>query len=337
MGTKYYYVYTAVQAADGGTLESVESNEISATPSAGLTDVAFFASYNTNTVTALDCFSQTSAGLGVTRTVTGSNTKLVPSEYANVFADAAGKRLYVTTGKGSTPSVLVWDNADALTGNLAPNRVITNAALSDPSGVALDKKHDRLYVALRGGSILVFANASTATGDTAPAATISGNLTTLGGNVGELFLDEVNDRLYVSNYGTVVVWNGVSALAGAGNTAPARSFSATTAVMSNFGVSVDVTRDLAYVTSRDTKGTIYLFDKASTANGVTAPLETVTGLDALTNMMTVQVAGDTLVGLVDSAASALVWENAHTLKAAAVPTHTVPLGLTNGGGMFYVP
>ncbi len=73
---------------------------------------------------------------------------------------SSGGKLYVTSGT----SILRFDNALSVTGNIAPGGTITGAAttLSSPHALQIDTGTDRLYVANQGGgSVLVFSAAST--------------------------------------------------------------------------------------------------------------------------------------------------------------------------------
>jgi hypothetical protein len=97
-----------------------------------------------------------------------------------------------------------------------------------------------------GTSILVFYSASTADGDIFPSRSFSIGA----GNTGSLFLDKVNDRLYVDDDANgVKVFNGASTASGAPS--PARTitgdFGATFEI---HGVAVDTTaRNILYVSN----------------------------------------------------------------------------------------
>jgi hypothetical protein len=128
-------------------------------------------------------------------TITGSNTQL--SSPQHLFLDTANDRLYVANQGGS--SVLVFDAVSTLTGtvNQTPTRVLSGAAtnLTAPTDVTLDPTNNLLYVA-NGTSILVFAGASTVSGNTPPVRNIN-----MGVSIGGLFLDATNNQLYVSDPG----------------------------------------------------------------------------------------------------------------------------------------
>src|SRR6266571_7308417 len=87
-------------------------------------------------------------------------------------------QLYVTTPS----AILRFNNALAVTGNVAPVAIVTGAAttLSSPQRLLVDTASNRLFVANQGGpSVLVFDNAAALAGNTAPNRTINGPATTL--------------------------------------------------------------------------------------------------------------------------------------------------------------
>jgi hypothetical protein len=175
------------------------------------------------------------------RVITGASTLLDTSE-KNIFIDSANNRLYVSQ---LSNSLLVWDNASTVDGNVAPNRNITGAAttLNYSWGGWVDVGRNEWFVVnYLGNSITVFANASTATGNVAPTRTISGAATLLSNPAGVLY-DSANDRLYVANWGSsaILVWNNASTANG--NVAPDRVISgADTQLSEPTGLGVDRTR-----------------------------------------------------------------------------------------------
>ncbi|MDC4206788.1 MAG: beta-propeller fold lactonase family protein [Candidatus Manganitrophus sp.] len=96
-------------------------------------------------------------------------------------------------------SVLVFKNVGDLNGEVSPDAEIGGAAtgIDEPIGVAIDPERDILYVLNEGTSeILVFENASSLDGDSAPARTLSGNFIQ---TPSFLFLDAEGDLLYVAD------------------------------------------------------------------------------------------------------------------------------------------
>jgi len=141
--------------------------------------------------------------------------------------------------------------------------------------LALDPALNYLYVG-NGTSILVFHGASTADGDISPNRSFGIG----GGNTGSLFLDMVNDRLYVGDdVNGVKVFNGARTANGAPS--PARTitgdFGATFAIS---GVAVDTTvRNILYVSNTNyttSSNQVSVFDNAGTVNGSNTPNRTIT-------------------------------------------------------------
>lgn len=169
----------------------------------------------------------------------------------------------------------------------------------------------KLYVTVTnatGSSILRFNNAFTATGNVAPAGSLSGSATTLN-NPGEIFLDTSNNRLYVANRGaaSVVIYD--SASTANGNIAPTRTVAGgSTALVAPQAVSVDTTKDLLYVVD---SGNLLVFSGASTANGNVAPTTTAplgfvaTAIfdDATNDRLYIADAGGNSVGIYDNASA----------------------------------
>src|SRR6267378_2823955 len=132
-------------------------------------------------------------------------------------------------------------------------------------GLALDTGRNYLYVG-NGTSMLVFHSASTANGDIFPDQSFGIG----GGNTGSLFLDMVNDRLYVGDdVNGVKVFNGASTANGAPS--PARTVTGdfgTTFVI--HGVAVDTTaKNLLYVSNTNnttSSDQVSGFDNAGTVN-----------------------------------------------------------------------
>jgi hypothetical protein len=112
--------------------------------------------------------SGSSGNVAPSNSIVGANTML--DDVLGMALDSSGN-LYVANGNanGTTPSIVVF-NAGA-SGNTAPTRVISGAAtgLVSPGNLAVDSSGN-IYV-LNGMNILKFS--STATGNVAPAATIT--------------------------------------------------------------------------------------------------------------------------------------------------------------------
>jgi DNA-binding beta-propeller fold protein YncE len=215
------------------------------------------------------------------RSVTGASTTL--SNPAGIWLDAASNRLYV--GNYSADSILVYDNASTIDGNLAPSRTIAGAATTilNPGSLSLDTTSDRLYVANSlNNRILVFDNASTANGNVAPARTIAGASTTLS-TPRWIWLDTASDQLYVSNFGShaVIVFDSASTIDG--DVAPSRTIAgATTTLYAPYGLVLNSVSNQLYVVSFS-DNSILVFNNASTIDGNIAPSRTIIGTSTTLN------------------------------------------------------
>ncbi|MDE2485307.1 MAG: hypothetical protein KGL32_08720, partial [candidate division NC10 bacterium] len=174
----------------------------------------------------------------------------------------AQDELFVTNC--GTNSVLVFTRTAS--GNTAPLRTLQGAAtgLSCPHGLAVDQVNNELLVE-NANSITVYPR--TASGNTAPLRT----LVPTGLNIGNLFVDPVNNELVVTDFvgPSVAVFTRTAS----GNTAPLRTLQgAATGLGSPQAVVVDpVNNELLVVNTNSI--TVY----PRTASGNTAPLRTLQG------------------------------------------------------------
>ncbi|MGA9031832.1 MAG: hypothetical protein WB402_04860 [Sulfuricaulis sp.] len=167
------------------------------------------------------------------RTLAGVLTTLISP--TGIYVDTTRNLLYVVN---STNQILVFNNADAVNGNIAPVRSIP--ILSASAGIFVDVMADRLYVSnTSANSIYVFDGASTANSSSSPNRTLSGGTSALNQPL-DLFVDTNTDRLYVANLGanSILVFNNAGTANGA--PAPNRTLSLT-ALTIPWGIFVDVT------------------------------------------------------------------------------------------------
>ncbi|MCC6746772.1 MAG: fibronectin type III domain-containing protein [Deltaproteobacteria bacterium] len=337
-GTPYYAVVVAV-GANGW--ESNPSNEVAARPTVELRDTLFVSSMWDNAIEIFDCFAALPTGArGGTRVIRGAATRIGAPWYASLAVDPKGGTIYSTNFGGNI--VTIWNRAGAVNGNAAPARVLEGAAttLSQPTGVAIDRQRNRLYVVNRNGRLMGWSNASVVNGNTAPTVVVTGSSTGLGGNLAQLYLDEAADELYVSNYGNVLVFRGLGGLAGTHGLAPSRTISllalGSSGGLSNHGVWVDPTYNRLYVSSRDATGTVYSVADATKLDGPQLPATSLTGSNAA-EAMNIQVVNDTLFFLRDSAAEIRTWSSARTVTGNVAPTKTVYPSLGRSSALYYVP
>ncbi|HEY4716138.1 MAG TPA: Ig-like domain-containing protein [bacterium] len=209
--------------------------------------------------------------------VGGSTTLNAPN---GIWIDSASDRLYISS-QGNV-SLLVFNNASTVTGNIAPARTITgaNTLLDWNRELWLDSASDKLYVTnCAGNNILVFNNASIATGNIAPSRNISGGSTTLS-CPSALWLDSASDRLYIANMGgnNILVFD--SASTATGNIAPARTISG--GLLEPADVWLDSLSDRLYV-SNLSNNSVVVYNNASTATGAITPARTIAGANTTFN------------------------------------------------------
>src|SRR6266700_1079758 len=180
-------------------------------------------------------------------------------------------QLYVAT----PGSIFRFSNALAATGSVLPAATISGGTtgLSAPQRLLVDTAADRLFVANQGGgSVLIFDNASTVTGNVAANRTIFGGATTLVAPF-DLALDTANNLLYVADGTSIMVFAGASTISG--NTPPVRSISMGFAVT---GILVNATSNQMFVANSAGEAIVRL-DGASSQNGAAVVAATITGVN----------------------------------------------------------
>lgn len=212
---------------------------------------------------------------------------------AALAASCGGGDTSITANSGAASKLFVGDSANGAIGssansNPSPGRLVLERALRGPSTLldanlfdfVLDAASDRLYVTdLR--SILVFNNASTATGNLAPARTLSSLPGPFGSFNGGVYLDTLRNVLYAgTNFiGTTQTIQVFANASTATSAAPSRTITFTTNSIAD--IVVDTSRDILYAFNVDASGAyrISSFDNASTLNstasGLIAPNRTI--------------------------------------------------------------
>ena len=147
--------------------------------------------------------------------------------------------------------------------------------MSSPSGIYVDTANNRLYAANPGnGSIVVFNNASTATGNIAPDRTVLNSgvpLLSQGGITG----DVTRDLLYVAEAGSIFVLENASTMPENSPPPVIRTVTMTVPLNFTYVVSVDASRDRLYAA---TSTSVLAFNNASTLTGSPSPDSTIGGL-----------------------------------------------------------
>jgi len=270
-------------------------------------------------------------------TIIGTNTLL--SSPQHLLMDTASNRLYVANQGGG--SILVFDNASTLNGNIAPTRVISGNAthLASPIDVALDATNNLLYVA-DGTSILVFASALTVSGNTAPVRNIN-----LGATMGGLFLDATNNQLYVTDPGdnTVDRLDSASTQDVVGIVGGAIA-GVDTKLSQPRGLVLDGSGRII-VSNSATPVSITAYPNASTATGDVIPVATISGSNTRLQApgqiaLNRSVANGELYVLDPTATSILIFTNLSTANGNVTPARTISgsnTGLTAINGLAIDP
>ncbi|MBN9420178.1 MAG: hypothetical protein J0I12_32310 [Candidatus Eremiobacteraeota bacterium] len=253
-------------------------------------------------------------------TIRGANTRL--SQPGQISYDATTKKLIVPNGGDN--SVLFFDDVLNQSEGVPPTRFLTGLGtqLNRPVGVQLDSAHDQLYVA-NGGSnnIVVFGNASTIEGGTAPVRTLSGSSTRISG-ISAMVLDSNNDRLWVADpvANALLVFNNASTLNG--NVPPNRYILGTNTKLTS-------PQSLLFINSQlfvACTSSILRFDQSDSIDGNIAPTATIEGTATLLSrpqQMVLRPDKDELF-VVDSGASAvLVYENPATINGGPSPLRRI--------------
>ncbi len=209
------------------------------------------------------------------RTIVGALTTF--NNPTGMWLDTANDRLYIANFIGS--SVLVFNNASTINGNVAPDRTISgaNTTFQNPIDVWVDTARDILYVYDKSAlSVLAFDNASTVNGNTTPSRTISGSNTGFS-FPGAIWYDSSSDRLYLSDQivPAIYVFNNASTING--NIAPDRTIAGSnTTIKYALGLWLDAANDRLYVSDTGAHQ-VLVFNSASTINGDVAPSRIIAG------------------------------------------------------------
>lgn len=301
-----------------------------------LAKVRFFsASWGDNAIRITDDLLNV-PGVATPRLIQGANTQINNMHVDHLAVDRTRKMIYVANTNPA--KILVWHNADTVSGNVAPDRVITLQGLTSFEGVTIDSAHDRLYVAGIAGSATVCAvnAASTLNGNVTPTAFLNAPGVWL-------CLDPVNDRLYTSEggIGADKVYRFDSASTLATGATPSRTLSFTG--LSLRKIWVDPASDRIYLASRNGSPAgfnIFAFNGAAALTGTIADPDTTSAARMpLYNAMNVMVdAGDRLYFWEDSATNVRIFFNASALAGTITrqPDKAVPGVVHFGYGMDYL-
>lgn len=138
-----------------------------------------------------------------------------------VWVDEPRDLLYVANTFGKT--LLVFEGASTVNGNVPPSRVVSSSALGFPVFAYVDSEADRLFVACMGAgppmpvpSIAIFNGASTLDGDVMPNVRIAGPNTRLGAGNNQtthnVWFDRQSKLLFVGHHTNEVLIFDLSAV-----------------------------------------------------------------------------------------------------------------------------
>jgi hypothetical protein len=230
------------------------------------------------------------------------------------------KIMFVSSNGSLEKSIMITDHINSLSnGATAAPRVIkgANTLIDNPEfdAVAADNERNMLYMSDNwDGSILVFHNVDTISGNIAPDRTILPNILGLS-EIRGIELDIVNDSLYVAGKDAafhIYIFNNASTKNG--SIAP----DATLNLTGIYCISLDQTRDILYVGDLTTQ--LYVFDNASTLTTGSAVSRTITFSTIMTYSVFVDSATNRLYVASRQASSAgynlFVFNNASTLSGS---------------------
>jgi|SRR5690349_18290210 len=165
-----------------------------------------------------------------------------------IYLDSTNDRLFVADPAGN--AIDIYDSASTLNGSVTATRQISGAStgLDGPAGLEIDGG-GRLIVGnaspTNGAPSITFYNAASASGDIAPAATVTGSSTGLV-EPNQLAIDIANDTLYVADPGAGKVLIFANQSTASGNVPPTRSISGAATTLSttasNTGIALDTAR-----------------------------------------------------------------------------------------------
>lgn len=216
-----------------------------------------------------------------------------------------------TFGQGATPTPTPTPSASPTPTPGAPTPTPTPGA----------SVGGKLYVSnSNGNSILRFDGAFTASGNVAPAATITGASTTLA-NPAFITLDVSADRLYVANSSgpSILVFDSISTKDG--NVAPDRTISGPDLVVPIDAV-VDTSQDLLYVADAVD---VFVYTSASTADGTNIPAthDIATPISTAIGGICIDAAHDRLFVSDPNGNAIEIFDNASTLDGNITPNRII--------------
>jgi len=250
----------------------------------------------------------------------GANTRL--AQPGQLTYDPTLHRLIVPNGGDN--SILFFDDVLNSAEGVPPKRFLTGIGtqLNRPVSVVLDSAHDELYVANGGSnSVVMFSNASTIDGATAPLRTLSGSATKIAG-ISAIWLDTGTDRLWVADpvSGALLVFNNASTING--NVPPNRYIIGSNTRLISPQSMLFINKQLFVGCT----SSILRFDNSDTLDGNVVPTTTIEGSTTLLSrpqQMVLRPDKDELYVVDAGAAAVLVFEKPETFSGAPPPLRRI--------------
>ncbi len=252
--------------------------------------------------------------------IRGSNTRL--AQPGQLSYDAASKRLIVPNGGDN--SILFFEDPVNAAESVPPRRFLTGIGtqLNRPVAVQYDSGRDQLYVANGGSSsVVIFGNASTIEGGTAPLRTLSGAATRISG-ISVVLLDTTTDRLWVADpvANALLVFNNASTLSG--NVPPNRYIVGTNTKLQSPQSMLFINKQLFVGCTNS----ILRFDASDSIDGNIAPTAVIQGQATLLSrpqQMVLRPDKEELYVVDSGAAAVLVYENPTTINGGPSPLRRI--------------
>jgi DNA-binding beta-propeller fold protein YncE len=255
----------------------------------------------------------------------------------NLFVDPAGDKLYVANYKVSnvTGYVPVFANAHAITGSVAPERIIEDASRLgfDVMDLVYDAAHDRLYVLHDpnegSDSIQVYDQARNVAGDVPPTRLLTTTFLVERG----MAMDLGRDQAYIFGWDPGAWSNGLGVFIGlssaSGQITPTRLITSDIWLDSQVTDYVaDVVHDRLYILrSTYPSSTIAVLENVSSAHSEIVPSRIISGphtlLDSDPLDMAFDPTGDRLYVSADSPGRVLVFNGISSASGDVAPTHII--------------
>lgn len=219
-------------------------------------------------------------------------------------------------------SVMAWDSAGTVNGNVTPDRVISGAGtgIIDPVGIEYDSRSNSVLIADVANAIRIYDDVVITNGNVAASRTITGAATLLDNAYG-IALDENRNQIYATNNSGILVFSNADTING--NIAPSRVITGSNVPLATVDhkLALDVTNDRLYISDFDSDS-ILIYDNISTIDGNVAPNRTVTGITKPWGIA-VDISRNILYVNRYNAATIDVFDNAATINGAVAPNRSL--------------